>query len=132
MGVHSHLVTAAVAIPLLLKRSAGDPAGLIVEMTDGTHAYNTNFRTGVGLYYDLVKANVERITIGLAAELKELPVTAVAVTPGWMRSEQMLEGFGVTEQDWPQACDKEPSFAISESPTYVARGVAALAGDHTG
>lgn len=130
--MHSHLVTAAVAIPLLLKRSAGDPAGLIVEMTDGTHAYNTNFRTGVGLYYDLVKANVERITIGLAAELKELPVTAVAVTPGWMRSEQMLEGFGVTEQDWPQACDKEPSFAISESPTYVARGLAALAGDHTG
>lgn len=125
MGVHTHLVTAATAIPLLLEGSGG----LIIEMTDGTHAYNRKFRTGVGFYYDLVKANVERILIGMTAELTDLPVTPIAVTPGWMRSEQMLQGFSVTEENWRDACAREPGFDISESPTYVARGVARLAGD---
>jgi NAD(P)-dependent dehydrogenase (short-subunit alcohol dehydrogenase family) len=83
----------------------------------------------VGFYYDLVKANVERIVKGLTAELKDSPVTAVGVTPGWMRSEKMLANFGVTEDNWRDACETRPGFAISESPTYVARGVAALAQD---
>lgn len=106
-----------------------DAAGVVVEMTDGTAEANTPFRRNVGFYYDLVKANVGRIVVGLADELRDQPVTAVGVTPGWLRSEQMLDNFGVTEQTWHDACADTPGFAISESPTYVARGVAALAAD---
>lgn len=98
-------------------------------MTDGTFAYNAAFRAGVGFYYDLVKANVQRIVVGLTHELAEHPVTPLAVTPGWIRSEAMLENFGVTEETWRDALERMPGFAISESPTYVARGVAALAAD---
>jgi NAD(P)-dependent dehydrogenase (short-subunit alcohol dehydrogenase family) len=125
MGIDTHLITAAKAIPLLL-RSGG---GLLVEMTDGTSEFNTNYREGVGFFYDLVKANVDRIVKSLTAELKNQPVTALGVTPGWLRSENMLEVFGVSESNWRDACRTTPGFAISESPTYVARGVAALAGD---
>ena len=96
-------------------------------MTDGTAEANAPFRRNVGFYYDLVKANVERIVTGLAAELENLPVTTVGVTPGWLRSERMLENYGVTEANWREACARTPGFAISESPAYVARGVAALA-----
>jgi NAD(P)-dependent dehydrogenase (short-subunit alcohol dehydrogenase family) len=128
MGVHTHLINCRAAIPLMLK-SADDqrPRGLVVEMTDGTSDANAEFRRNVGFYYDLVKANVERIVKGLDAELGGLPVTAVGVTPGWLRSEKMLENFGVTEANWRDAVEKRPGFGISESPTYVARGVAALA-----
>jgi NAD(P)-dependent dehydrogenase (short-subunit alcohol dehydrogenase family) len=125
MGVDTHLITAAKALPLIL---AGE-AGLVVEMTDGTSEYNKNFRERVGFYYDLVKATVERVTIGLTAELTGTKCTALAVTPGWLRSEAMLEGFGVTEENWRDAVEKVPHFCISESPTYVARGIAALAAD---
>ncbi len=128
MGVHTHLITCHAAIPLMLK-SADDQStpGLVVEMTDGTSDANAEFRRNVGFYYDLVKANVERIVKALDAELGGLPVTAVGVTPGWLRSEKMLENFGVTEANWRDAVPKRPGFGISESPTYVARGVAALA-----
>ena len=102
--------------------------GLLVEMTDGTAAFNAEFRQGVGFYYDLVKANVGRIVLGLTHELREHPVAAVGVTPGWLRSEKMLDGFGVREENWRDALARVPGFAISESPTYVGRGVAALAG----
>jgi NAD(P)-dependent dehydrogenase (short-subunit alcohol dehydrogenase family) len=88
---------------------------------------NAEFRRNVGFYYDLVKANVERIVKGLSAELEDSPVTAVGVTPGWLRSEKMLENFGVSEGIWRDACRERPGFGISESPTYVARGVAGLA-----
>jgi len=101
--------------------------GLVAEMTDGTSQANAEFRRNVGFYYDLVKANVERIVKGLTAELEDSPVTAVGVTPGWLRSEKMLENFGVSEANWRDAVEKRPGFGISESPTYVARGVAALA-----
>jgi hypothetical protein len=74
-----------------------------------------------------VKASVGRIVTRLAAELENLPLTAVGVTPGWLRSEKMLENFGVTEASWRDACVATPGFAISESPAYVARGIAALA-----
>ncbi|HET6626413.1 MAG TPA: SDR family oxidoreductase [Nocardioidaceae bacterium] len=128
MGVDTHLITSHYALPLMLRTARPDgPAGLVVEMTDGTSEFNANFREGVGFYYDLVKANVERIVKGLTFELREHPVTAVGVTPGWLRSEQMLDGFGVGEDNWRDALVKVPGFAISESPTYVARGVAALA-----
>jgi NAD(P)-dependent dehydrogenase (short-subunit alcohol dehydrogenase family) len=128
MGVHTHLITLRAAIPLLLRTAAaGGNRGLIIEMTDGTAAANAQFRKGVGFYYDLVKASVERIVTGLSAELAEHPVTALGVTPGWLRSEKMLEDFGVTEDTWREACVKTPGFAISESPSYVGRGVAALA-----
>ncbi len=125
MGVDTHLVTAHFAIPLMLQTGGG----LLVEMTDGTAEFNANFREGVGFYYDLVKANVGRIVLGLQHELRDHPLTVVGVTPGWLRSENMLDNFGVTEETWRDALDAAPGFAISESPTYVARGLAALAGD---
>jgi NAD(P)-dependent dehydrogenase (short-subunit alcohol dehydrogenase family) len=125
MGVDTHLITAARALPLILR---GD-AGLVIEMTDGTATYNAKFRQRVGLYYDLVKAAVGRITIALSAELADTAVTPLALTPGWLRSEKMLEVYGVTEDTWRDAIAKEPHFCITESPTYVARAVVALAAD---
>ncbi len=125
MGVDTHLITAHFALPLMLKGRHG----LLVEMTDGTAEFNANFREGVGFYYDLVKANVGRIVLGLTHELRGRPVTAVGVTPGWLRSEFMLENFGVTEDTWRDALERVPGFGISESPVFVARGVAALAAD---
>lgn len=129
MGVDTHLVTAHHALPLLMRTATSDSPALLVEMTDGTAEANRGFREGVGLYYDLVKANVSRIVMALAHELAEHPVTPLAVTPGWLRSENMLEHFGVREESWRDALDRVPGFAISESPTYVGRGVAALAAD---
>lgn len=128
MGIDTHLITSAKALPLILRSGAG----LVVEMTDGTSDYNKSFRRDVGFYYDLVKASVERIALALAAELKGEACTAVAVTPGWMRSERMLEHRGVTQQNWRDALASEPHFCISETPTYVARGIVALAADPMG
>ena len=92
MGVHTHLITCHAAIPLMLRTAtAHGTRGLVVEMTDGTSEANADFRRNVGFYYDLVKANVERIVKRLSAELTDHPVTAVGVTPGWLRSEEMLE-----------------------------------------
>jgi NAD(P)-dependent dehydrogenase (short-subunit alcohol dehydrogenase family) len=125
MGIDTHLITSAKALPLILRHDGG----LVVEITDGTSEFNRNFRQNVGFYYDLVKAAVERITIGLAAELVDETCTAVAVTPGWLRSERMLEKFGVREESWREALENMPHFCISESPAYVGRGIAALAAD---
>jgi NAD(P)-dependent dehydrogenase (short-subunit alcohol dehydrogenase family) len=129
MGVDTHLITAHHALPLMLKTASNETPGVVVEMTDGTFAFNANYRERVGFYYDLVKANVQRIVVGLTFELREHPIVALAVTPGWLRSENMLDNFGVTEETWRDALAERPGFAISESPTYVGRGVAALAGD---
>lgn len=116
MGVHTHLITCRAAIPLMLRTAtAGGSRGLVIEMTDGTSQANAQFRRNVGFYYDLVKANVERIVKGLSAELKDHPVTAVGVTPGWLRSEKMLDNFGVTEETWREACVKTPGFALTIS-----------------
>ena len=98
MGVDTHLITAHHALPLMLKTASDKTPGLVVEMTDGTFEFNANFRERVGFYYDLVKANVQRIVVGLTFELREHPVVALAVTPGWLRSENMLDNFGVTER----------------------------------
>ena len=116
MGVDTHLITGHAALPLLLRSGHG----LLVEMTDGTAVVNANYREGTGFFYDLVKANVSRIILALAHELRDRPVTALGVTPGWLRSEAMLEGFGVTEETWRDALAKLPGFAISESPTATA------------
>lgn len=125
MGVDTHLITAHAAVPLLLRSDRG----LLVEMTDGTAEFNAQYREGVGFFYDLVKANVGRIVLSLTHELRDHPVTAVGVTPGWLRSENMLDNFGVTEEDWRDAVERVPGFEVSETPTYVARGIAGLARD---
>jgi NAD(P)-dependent dehydrogenase (short-subunit alcohol dehydrogenase family) len=125
MGLDTHIVTSTLALPLML-RSGGR---LLLEVTDGTSEFNAEIRDTVGFYYDLVKAGVDRIVRSLAHDLAGHPVTAVGVTPGWLRSEHMLEQFGVTEETWRDALAKVPGFAISETPTYLARGVAALAGE---
>lgn len=125
MGVDTHLITLFHAVPVML-RGVG---GIVIEVTDGTEEFNANFRENVGFYYDLVKANVGRIVKGLAFEMRGHPITPLGVTPGWLRSERMLEGFGVSEENWRDALERVPGFAISESPTYLGRGIAALCGD---
>jgi len=125
MGLDTHIVTSTLALPLML-RSGGR---LLIEVTDGTSEFNAAVRDTVGFYYDLVKAGVDRIVKSLSHDLEGHPVTALGVTPGWLRSEQMLENFGVTEESWRDALEKVPGFAISETPTYLGRGVAALAGE---
>lgn len=125
MGIDTHLITCTKAIPLM--RRTGN--GLVVEMTDGTAEYNREYRTEVGMYYDIVKAEVSRITLGLAYELRNEPFTAVTVTPGWIRSEAILENFDVKEENWRDAITKEPHFCISETPYFVAWGISALGGD---
>jgi NAD(P)-dependent dehydrogenase (short-subunit alcohol dehydrogenase family) len=123
LGVRSHVITAALALPLLIRSDAA----LLVEVTDGTAASNRRYREN--LYYDLAKNAPIRMAFGLGEELAAYGGAAVAVTPGFLRSEQMLAHFGVTEDTWRDAIAREPDFAIAESPYYLARGVAALAAD---
>lgn len=123
LGVRSHVITAALALPLLIRSDAP----LHVEVTDGTAVFNRRYREN--LYYDLAKNAPIRIAFGLGEELAEYGGTAVAVTPGFLRSEQMLGHFGVTEENWRDAAAQEPDFATAESPAYLARGIAALAAD---
>ncbi|MEV6245062.1 SDR family oxidoreductase [Streptomyces sp. NPDC051742] len=124
LGVRTHAITSHTALPLLVR----ERGGLVVEVTDGTAAYNgTRYREN--LFYDLAKNAPIRMAFGLGKELEEYGGTAVALTPGWLRSEQMLAGFGVTEENWRDAVEKIPDFAVSESPVYVGRAVAALAAD---
>ncbi|MEV4705254.1 SDR family oxidoreductase [Actinoplanes sp. NPDC049316] len=123
-AVDTHVITSHFALPLLIRR----PGGLVVEIGDGTTAYNErNYRLSV--FYDLAKWSVNRLAFAWSQEVAEHGATAVALTPGWLRSEMMLEHFGVTEATWRDATSKEPHFAISESPAYVGRAVAALAAD---
>ncbi len=124
LAIDTHLITSHFALPLLIKNKNG----LVVEMTDGTAEYNrTHYR--VSMFYDLVKTSVIRIAWSLAKELQPYSCTAVVLTPGWMRSEMMLDHFKVTEANWREATKQEPHFIISESPRYVGRAVAALAQD---
>ncbi len=124
LAIDTHIITSHFALPLLIK----NPGGLVVEITDGTAEYNDkNYR--LSLFYDLAKTSVIRMAWTLSQELQPYHCTAVALTPGWMRSEIMLEHFGVTEANWRDATAKEPHFVISETPHYVGRAVAHLAGD---
>lgn len=124
IGVTSHLITYHAAVPLLMQA----PGALAVELTDGTTDYNRSYRHQTGMFYDLTKVAAERMVLGLAHEMGP-DTSAVGVTPGWLRSEAMLDLFGVTEKSWRNATAGEPHFVISESPHYVARGIAALAAD---
>jgi NAD(P)-dependent dehydrogenase (short-subunit alcohol dehydrogenase family) len=124
LGVDTHAITSHFAIPLLIK----SPGGLVVEVTDGTDEYNAT-RYRVSFFYDLAKAAVNRMAFALAHELEPYGATAVSLTPGWLRSEFMLEEFGVTESNWRDATKHVPHFAISETPAYVGRAVVALAQD---
>ncbi len=124
LAVDTHAITSHHALPLLLRT----PGGLVVEMTDGTAAYNgTTYRAP--FFYDLAKSAVVRMAFALGHEIGPRGATAVALTPGWLRSEMMLDHFGVTEETWRDALVREPHFCISESPSYVGRAVAALAAD---
>jgi NAD(P)-dependent dehydrogenase (short-subunit alcohol dehydrogenase family) len=133
LGVETHLVTSHYLLPLLIEQ----PGGLLVEITDGTKDYNaTHYR--ISVFYDLVKVAVNRLAYSQGHELASVGGSAVAVTPGWLRSEMMLDNFGVTEADWrdalaPNRTDGYPSapegFAHSESPRFVGRGIAAMAAD---
>jgi NAD(P)-dependent dehydrogenase (short-subunit alcohol dehydrogenase family) len=122
LAIDTHLITSHHALPLLVR----EPGGLVVEVTDGTAAYNAeNYR--VSMFYDLAKTSVIRLAWAQAQELGSHGGTAVALTPGWLRSEAMLEHHGVSEENWRDS--PVPHFCISESPRYVGRAVAALAGD---
>ncbi|MHB0855944.1 MAG: SDR family oxidoreductase [Anaerolineae bacterium] len=119
-AVHSHLITSYHGAPLMAERRQG----LIVEITDGDQPdYRGN------LYYDLAKASAIRLALGMAEDLRPYGVTALALTPGFLRSEAMLEHFGVTEDNWREGARKDPHFIASESPYYIGRAVAALAAD---
>lgn len=124
LAVETHAVTSHYALPLLLR----DPGGLVVEMTDGTAEYNAS-RYRVSFFYDIAKSSVLRMAFALGHELGPRGATAVALTPGWLRSEMMLDNFGVTEANWRDALAEVPHFGISETPSYVGRAVAALAMD---
>lgn len=124
LAVDTHLITAHYALRLLIRR----PGGLLVEVTDGTAAYNaTHYRLNV--FYDLAKVSATRMAWAHAKDLAPHGGTAVSITPGWLRSEMMLEHFGVTEASWRDALEKVPHFAISETPRFVGRAIAALAAD---
>ena len=133
LGVDTHVITSHCLLPLLVTK----PGGLLVEVTDGTAEFNAeHYRLSV--FYDLAKVSVNRLAFSQGHELATFGCTAVSVTPGWLRSEMMLDNYGVTEADWQRAMDPDRcdggviapgAFAESETPRFVGRGVAALAAD---
>jgi NAD(P)-dependent dehydrogenase (short-subunit alcohol dehydrogenase family) len=124
LALDTHIITSHFALPLLIT----NPGGLVVEMTDGTADYNNaNYR--VSLFYDLAKTSVIRLAWTEAHELRPHRGAAIALSPGWLRSEQMLDNYGVSEANWRDATAKQPHFVITETPRYVGRAVAALAAD---
>ncbi len=132
LGIDTHLITSHCLLPLLVTR----PGGLLVEVTDGTKEFNdATYR--ISVFYDLSKSAVNRLAYSHGHELRAFGATAVAVTPGWLRSEMMLDNWQVSEENWQTALDPyrsdgpiaPPGFAESETPRYVGRGVAAMAAD---
>ena len=119
-AIHSHLITSHYAVPLMIKQKQG----LVIEVTDGD-----NFSYRGNLFYDLAKISVIRLAYGMAQELRSHNITALALTPGFLRSEAMLDHFGVTEENWQDAAKQDPHFIASETPFYIGRAVAALASD---
>ena len=133
LAIDTHLITSHHLLALLID----EPGGLLVEVTDGTAEYNAS-RYRLSVFYDLAKVAVNRLAFSQGHELEPHGATAVAITPGWLRSEMMLDNFGVSEENWRDAIDRPterggpsapPDFALSESPRYVGRAVAALASD---
>ena len=132
LGVETHLITSHCLLPLLVTR----PGGLLVEVTDGTAEFNAqNYR--ISVFYDLAKVAVNRIAFSQGHDLAPFGATAVAVTPGWLRSEMMLDNYRVTESDWCAAMEPRgdgyptapQAFTESETPRFIGRGVAAIASD---
>jgi NAD(P)-dependent dehydrogenase (short-subunit alcohol dehydrogenase family) len=124
LGIDTHLITAHHALPLMIER----PGGLLVEVTDGTADYNaTHYR--LSPFYDLAKVAATRMAWAHSKDLEKHGATAVAITPGWMRSEMMLDHYNVKEENWRDATVNMPDFAISETPRFVGRAIAALAAD---
>jgi NAD(P)-dependent dehydrogenase (short-subunit alcohol dehydrogenase family) len=125
LAIDTHLITSHFALPLLIR----EPGGLVVEMTDGTREYNAEHYR-VSAFYDLAKTAAIRLAFAQSVELAPHGCTAVALTPGWLRSEMMLDNYGVTEANWRDGAAINPHFAaISESPRFVGRAVVALAAD---
>jgi NAD(P)-dependent dehydrogenase (short-subunit alcohol dehydrogenase family) len=133
LGVETHLITSHFLLPLLITK----PGGLLIEVTDGTAAHNAS-QYRISVFYDLAKASVNRLAFSQGHELASHGATAVAITPGWLRSEMMLDAYQVTEANWRDALQPDrpggappppPPFASSESPRYVGRAIAALAAD---
>ncbi len=124
LGIDTHLITAHHALPLLIEQ----PGGLLVEVTDGTAEYNADHYR-LSPFYDLAKVAVNRMAWAHAKDLAPHGATSVSLTPGWLRSEMMLEAFGVSEGNWRDATVRIPHFIISETPRFVGRAVAALAAD---
>ena len=123
LAIDTHLITSHYLLPLMVEQ----PGGLLVEVTDGAASYNVDHYR-ISVYYDLAKTAVNRLAFSQGHELAAYDATAVAITPGWLRSEMMLEAFGTTEETWRTA-KAPPGFAASESPRYVGRAIAAMAAD---
>ncbi len=124
LGIDTHLITAHYALPIMIER----PGGLLVEVTDGTAEYNADHYR-LSPFYDLAKVAVNRMAWAHARDLERHGATSVSLTPGWLRSEMMLEAFGVREENWRDATANVPHFVISETPRFVDRAVVALAAD---
>lgn len=131
LAIDTHLITSHYLLPLVVSR----PGGLLVEVTDGTSEYNASHYR-ISAFYDLAKVSVNRLAYSQGHELAPHGATALSITPGWLRSEIMLEAFGVTENDWRSSLESRdgkpsapPDFALSESPRFVGRAVAAVAAD---
>jgi len=124
LAVDTHLITSHHLLPLLVEA----PGGLLVEVTDGTAEHNAS-RYRISVFYDLAKVAVNRLAFSQGHELEPFGATAIAITPGWLRSEMMLDNFGVTEATWRGSDSAPPDFGVSESPRYVGRAVVALASD---
>ncbi len=124
LAIDTHLITAHYALPLLIER----PGGLLVEVTDGTAEYNADHYR-LSPFYDLAKIAVTRMAWAHAKDLAPHGATSLCITPGWLRSEMMLDAFGVSEENWREATSRVPHFVISETPRFVGRAVAAVAAD---
>jgi NAD(P)-dependent dehydrogenase (short-subunit alcohol dehydrogenase family) len=123
-ALYTHIITSHFAAPLLIESAKKSSGGLIVEVTDGD-----SFQYRGNLFYDLVKTSVIRMAFSMAHELRRKNVTVLALTPGFLRSEVMLDHFGVTEANWREAAKEDPNFEESETPLYSGRALAALAAD---
>jgi len=122
-GLETHLITLHTVLPLLVARGRG----LVVEVTDGDDMFNARYRGS--MFFDLIKVAITRLGKVLSEELAPHGITSVSLTPGFLRSEAVLEHFGVTEANWRDGIAKDKWFAISETPHYIGRAVVALASD---
>lgn len=125
-ATESHIITNHYLLKLLIQH----PGGVLFEVSDGTLAYNlTHYRCNC-LFYDLSKIIVNRMAWSLSIELEKHQCTSIGITPGWLRSEMMLDHYKVTEETWKDAIANEPGFAESETPRFIGRSIAYLAADH--